>query len=111
MSRTAVSVTAFAAGSLAPGLAEAQERALEWGWGMHPMSWMWGTWGLVMSLMMLVFWGVAIVAVVLGLRWLAGQGETSPSDRALEILRERYARGEINAQEFEAKRRDLQGTR
>ena len=66
---------------------------------------------LAMMLMMLVFWGVAIVAVVLGLRWLAGQGETSPSDRALEILRERYARGEINAQEFEAKRRDLQGTR
>ncbi len=29
-------------------------------------------------------------------------------DSALEILRQRYARGEINREEFEAKRKDLQ---
>ncbi len=91
----------------APRSAWAQERGADWGWGMHPMSWMWGAWGLGMMLMMLVFWGLVIAGIVLAIRWLAGQGERSRSDRALDILRERYARGEINKDEFEAKRRDL----
>ena len=76
-------------------------------WGMHPMSWMGGAWGLGMMLMMLVFWGLVIAGIVLAIRWLAGQGERSRSDRALDILRERYARGEIDKDEFEAKQRDL----
>ena len=74
---------------------------------MHPMSWMWGAWGLGMMVMMLVFWGLVITAVVLGIRWLARTGTGSQRDRALEILRERYARGEINKEEFESKQRDL----
>lgn len=91
----------------APGSAWAQERGADWGWGMHPMSWMWGAWGLGMMLMMLVFWGLVIVGIVLAIRWLSGHGDRSRSDRALDILRERYARGEINKDEFEAKQRDL----
>jgi uncharacterized membrane protein len=56
---------------------------------MHPMSWMWGAWGLGMMAMMLVFWGLVITAIVLGIRWLARTAEGAPRDRALEILRER----------------------
>jgi putative membrane protein len=78
---------------LVPHPGWAQERAYEWGWGMHPMSGLWGIWGMVMMLMMLVFWGVVISGFV--------------SDPALEILRQRYARGEINKEEFEARKRDL----
>ena len=69
------------------------------------MMFMWGG-GLVMILMMLVFWGLAIAALVAGLRWLIGHGPTS-RDEALEILRQRYARGEIDKQEFDARKRDL----
>jgi putative membrane protein len=94
-------------GASAPGVAWAQERGWEWGWGMHPMPWMWGAWGLVAMVMMFVFWGLVIVGVVLAIRWLVAQGGGSRSDRALDILRERYARGEINKDEFEAKQRDL----
>lgn len=91
---------------LAPGSALAQERAYEWHWGIRPM---WGAWGLGMMLMMLLFWAVLITGAVLGIRWLVAQGRAPGKDTALEILRERYARGEINRDEFEARRRDLAG--
>lgn len=71
------------------------------------MGWMGGVWGLGMIFMMLVFWALVITAVVLGVRWLLSQGKESRSDTALEILPQRYARGEINKEEFEARRRDL----
>jgi putative membrane protein len=84
-----------------------QERAYEWGW-WHPM---WGVWGLggmaVMLFMMLLFWGLVITALVVSIRWLIRQGSGPRPDAALEILRQRYARGEINKDEFEAKKRDL----
>lgn len=88
-----------------PMVASAQERP--WGWGWHPMWGMWGAWGLGMMLFMLVFWVLVIVSMVLGVRWLVTQGRGSRSDTALEILRQRYARGEINKEEFDAKKRDL----
>jgi putative membrane protein len=91
-----------------PVMASAQERPFQQGWGMHPMWGVWGVWGIGMMLMMLIFWGVVIVGIVLGIRWLASQGkEPHSTDAALDILRQRYARGEINKEEFEAKKRDL----
>jgi putative membrane protein len=74
---------------------------------MHPMMFMWGAGGLVMMLMMLVLWGLVIAGLVVGLRWLIGQGRPTGRDEALEILRQRYARGDIDEQEFEARKRDL----
>ena len=81
-----------------------QGRVYEWSWEMHPMWW---GWGLGMFFMMLLFWGLIIVGLVLGIRWLISQGKESRSDSALEILRQRYARGEIDKEEFETKKRDL----
>lgn len=92
---------------LAPASAFGQDRTWEWQWGMHPMMFMWGAGGLVMMLMMLVFWGLIIAGLILGLRWLAGQGRGAGRDEALEILRQRYARGDIDKQEFDARKRDL----
>jgi putative membrane protein len=95
--------------ALIPAPALAQERPWEWGWRMHPGWWMWSAGGVVMMLMMLVLWGLVIAGIVLGIRWLARQGREERPDRALDLLRERYARGEINKEEFEARRRDLEG--
>lgn len=85
------------------GVAWAQSAPWE-SWGMHPM---WGMWGIGMLLFMLVFWGLVLAAVVVGIRWLLQQGRPARADTALDILRERYARGEIDREEFMARKRDL----
>lgn len=79
------------------------------------MGWDDGGWGaaawLVMGLMMVLFWG-ALIALVVWLVQSAGsdkrprQAETSPMSRADEVLAERFARGEIDEDEFR-RRRDL----
>ena len=85
----------------------AQQRMYEWHWEMHPMWW-WG-WGIGMMAMMFVFWVLFIVGLIVGIRWLLGKGRDQKQDSALEILRQRYARGEINKDEFEARKMDLGG--
>ena len=93
--------------AVVPGTSLPQEREGEWHWTTHPTMFMWGAGGLVMMVMMLVFWGLVIAGLVVGLRWLLGYGRPVGRDAALEILRQRYARGEIDKQEFEARKRDL----
>ena len=97
------------AGAARPAFAPAQD--LEGGGWAAPSLWgLWGIWGLVMMLVMLVFWGLVIAGLVVGLRWLlslARDGRREGPDAALDILRQRYARGEISKEEFEAKKRDL----
>lgn len=50
---------------------------------------------------------IIFAALVLGVRWLLSQDKEQRGDSALEILRQRYARGEIKKEEFEAKKGDL----
>ena len=59
---------------------------------------------------MWIFWILLIVAIVWAVKAAEGSGN-NPSEKrksALDILKERYARGEIDQQEFEQKRKDLQ---
>ncbi len=67
---------------------------------MTPMMWF----GM---LLMALFWVALIVGVVLVVKWLIGQGGASREDSALDILNKRYARGVIDRQEFEERKRDL----
>ncbi len=73
-----------------------------WDGGWH--GWIFG------PIMMIVFIAVAVMVVVLLVRWLGGSGlgavPHAPSGKApLEILRERFARGEIDKEEFEERLR------
>src|SRR5262245_32568802 len=85
----------------------------DWGpWGMHMM---WGSWGIGMMFMMFLFWAVFIAALVFFIRWLITAGGRGPqavtghgADSALDILKIRYARGEITKAEFQDVRQDLQ---
>jgi putative membrane protein len=54
-----------------------------------------------------VAWLLLIAAVGVGVWWLVRSPGPPRQDQALTILRERYARGEISREEFEARRKDL----
>lgn len=71
-------------------------------------GWGWGGW-ILMTLVMVVFWGLVITAVVLTIRYLAGEGghhdrvggrSAQTGGRAEDVLAERYARGEIDDDEY-----------
>ena len=72
-------------------------------------GWMWGIGMWFGGLAMLVLWGALIVGAVLLLRHFAGglperDVRTSP----LDILKRRYASGEITREQFEQMRKDLE---
>ncbi|MFO7890438.1 MAG: SHOCT domain-containing protein [bacterium] len=73
-------------------------------WGM--MNWGWG--GMIVQLL---FWIVIIVAIIWAIRHFTGPGRSdgsaSGSESALDVLKKRYASGEIDKQEFEEKKRDI----
>lgn len=82
-----------------------------WGHGFG-----WG--GMIFGgLMMLLFWGGLIVLAILAFRTLSrsGGGQSRDANRlvggsvdnALAILKERYARGEIDKEQYERMRSDL----
>lgn len=59
--------------------------------------------GISMFLWMLLQWGLLLFGIYLVIRWLKADKSPkfSDEDHAIHILRERYARGEINDEEFE----------
>ena len=70
----------------------------------HMLPWM--AW--VGPIVMIVFWALVVTAIVFLIRYLARQSRSSATDSsALAILKERYARGEIDKEEFEQKRKDI----
>lgn len=81
-------------------------------WWGNGMGWVWM---IGMGLMMLLFWGGLIALVVLAVQALsrsssrrsANEQEAATGKTALEIVKERYARGEISKAEYEEMRRDL----
>lgn len=77
-------------------------------WG-YPMMGYWG--GSWFGMFFMIFWWLAVIAaIILFVRWLISQTreDSGRSGRtALDILKERYAKGEITKEQFESMRKDL----
>ena len=81
------------------------------GYGWDGGGWGWGGW-VFMAVIMVLFWSAIIAGIVMFVRYsrerqvppapTAGEG----ADRARQVLEERFARGEIDADEY-TRRRDI----
>jgi putative membrane protein len=72
----------------------------------------WGMMGPVMWIFLLLLWGFAIFGLFCAVRWLVVRGrdgkEQGGASTPLDILKSRYARGEIGTEEFERMKKDLE---
>ena len=84
-------------------------RFVNWGWGLMGPGMMYGFGGgWFMGIVMILFWGL-IIGVIIGLvRYFGGVSHNdSHGNSALELLKMRYAQGEIGKEEYEEKRKSL----
>ncbi|MDP2933028.1 MAG: SHOCT domain-containing protein [bacterium] len=63
-------------------------------------------WGLAGASMMIISWAAIITLVAFIVKTL-GNKDVDGNAKAIDILKERYAKGEITKEEFEAKKKDL----
>lgn len=95
------------------------------GVGFMPMMWMmrgggnhmmgtgwnmmdgWDRFGPLGWLTILLFWILLILGIISLIRYIVKSGQAQERKTPLEILKERYARGEINKREFEEKKKGL----
>ncbi|MCP1169449.1 SHOCT domain-containing protein [Limimaricola litoreus] len=75
-------------------------------YGHHMGGWGAGIFGLTM---MLLFWAALIAIVVLAFQWIGKDGPKGNGGKAsaLAVLKDRFARGEIDIEDFEARKKAL----
>ena len=83
------------------------------GWGFGNYGGYGGAMGWFGPIMMIAFWVAVIVGIVFLVRYLirhgGGSGNPGGRESALDLLKTRYAKGEVSREEFEAMRKDLRG--
>jgi putative membrane protein len=106
-----VAITAAVIGCMGPAAAATEGLPMWWWGGLGHMGGWGGGWPLLGVVHMLLWSVLIVLGIAVLARWLLGGGlrRHGDSDTALAILRERYARGEINREEFEQRKGDLGG--
>jgi len=74
-----------------------------WG-GMEGFGWGWVGLGIVH---MALFWVLVILGIIVLVKWLTGGSAPRSDTRAIDILKERYAKGELTREQFEQMKRDI----
>lgn len=117
MNKLNFAITSIIIGVLVAGAVFVARNYLSISWNdysdYHMGSGMMGYGG--MGIMMLVFWGLVLVVLILLISRLLqlNQGKfKDPADRpdAVELLKQRFAKGEINRTEFKEKMNDIRTT-
>lgn len=81
----------------------------------HMGRWMMGDWGMgwLGMMMTFLFWGLVIVGIVSIVRWVMqstgsrNHSGASTSSQAMNILKERFASGELTRDEFESMKKEI----
>lgn len=81
---------------------------MNWTYGYDGMM---GSFGFGGFLLMVVWWAIIVYVVALAIRWIMDgtRHEGRHGKSAIDILKERYAKGEIDRKEFEEKKKDIVG--
>ena len=95
---------------IVPSIVGAVSGGQDVGWGMMGPGMMGGFgWWWFMPIFMIIFWGLIIWGIVALVRSLSAprDSDSAKTDSALEILKRRYAMGEITKEEYDEKKHDL----
>lgn len=77
--------------------------------GDYNCGWGWMSLGMIGMALFWVLIVLATVALVKGIRASRSSAGHGQEETALDALKKRYARGEVDKEEFEQKKRDLAG--
>ncbi len=88
--------------------AESWERSFQWDGG--PLQFCGGICLLIPLILMIAFTSAVIIGIVYFVKWVVSAGkkrEMQTEEKALDILKKRYARGEISKEDFERMKQDI----